>query len=64
MDTKTPKFVQITSAEAYFKAQNGVPMKHFTLFALDEEGCIWTRYFDAKDGTYREWYRLANNTTR
>ena len=58
-NAKKPKFIQITSAEAYYKSASGFPLKHFTLFALDEEGNIWTRYFDGTNNTYREWYKLG-----
>ena len=56
--TTRVKFVQITSAEAYYTGAGGAMHKHFTLFALDEDGRIWTRYYDGKEGVYREWYAL------
>ena len=56
--TTRVKFVQLTSAEAYFTAADGTTQKHFTLFALDEDGKIWTRYYDGAKNTYREWYTL------
>lgn len=71
---KAPKFVQITSAEAYYSAPikakitndyvtalyGGDKKKHLTLFALDEHGDIWTRFYDGNQ--YREWFRLSKST--
>jgi hypothetical protein len=52
------KIIQITSAEArYFNKVNGQREKHVTLFALDDSGRIWTRYYDGE--AYREWIQLA-----
>jgi hypothetical protein len=56
---KQPKIVQITSAEAYYKDGLGFPQSHMTLFALDDEGNIWTRHYDGEKGQYREWFTLA-----
>ena len=51
------KIVQITSGDAYyFDKARGQHTKHNTLFALDSEGRIWTRYYDGE--MYREWYTL------
>ena len=47
---KQPKIVQITSAEAYYKDGLGFPQSHMTLFALDDEGNIWTRHYDGEKG--------------
>lgn len=52
------KIIQIASAEArYFNKVNGMHEKHITLFALDDSGRIWTRYYDGE--AYREWFPLA-----
>lgn len=59
---KAPKFVQITNAEAYYIDRTGARQKHITLFALDEEGRVWTRYYDGQKSQYREWYTLSNST--
>jgi len=55
-----PKIIQITSAEAYYTDTDGHKKKHMTLFALDEDGCIWTRYYDGR--MYREWYTVGMGT--
>ena len=60
-ENKAPKFVQITSAEAYYNdSYDGPKHKHLTLFALDEHGDIWTRFYDGKQ--YREWFQLSKST--
>lgn len=52
------KIIQITSAEGrYFNEANGKFESHMTLFALDDNGRIWTRYYDGE--AYREWFPLA-----
>jgi len=61
-EKEAPKFVQITSSEAYYTDRTGVRQKHLTLFALDGHGRIWTRYYDGEKSTYREWYTLSNST--
>lgn len=63
-ENEAPKFVQITSAEAYFQDSRGIRQKHLTLFALDGHGRIWTRYYDGERQQYREWYTLSNSTVR
>ena len=50
------KIVQITSAEAYYPSPD-ITRKHMTLFALDSDGIIWTRFYDGK--MYREWYPIS-----
>ena len=55
-EVEKPKFIQITSSEAYYTDKAGEKHKHLTLFALDEEGQIWTRYYVGE--MYQEWYTL------
>lgn len=63
-EKEAPKFVQITSSEAYYTDRTGARQKHLTLFALDGYGRIWTRYYDGEKSMYREWYTLSNSTVR
>lgn len=53
------KIIQITSGDTYyFDEDQGVSKKHNTLFALDDQGKIWTRRYDGK--SYREWFSLCS----
>ena len=59
---KHPRFVHITSADAYYwDDKTGTKKKHNTLFGLDADGQIWTRFYDGE--TYREWFPLSQSTT-